>query len=859
MIEIAAYRTNSPRIAPGEFVYNLRKDEACPQETEVTLSGHALATPAEAERADARFQRTNDPTSIMELPGSYNAIICQAGSLSLLADVAGQFPLYYSQDNGTLYYSNSPTVLAEQIGSKAPDRHILAEALFAGRSLRPNGTEYANVNRLSAGDVLRASKHGVSISQYESLAPNPSSSYADVVDMVREGLHEAVKRRLEKSPHLGSDFSGGLDSTSLAFLAAQYLPRGERLDAIFYQHSHAISGDAAHVSAFTELDQRIHIHKLISPGDKLPYDIDKMREVSFNTGLPTMLALRANAQHLILAELEALGVTDHMNGNGADALFTARPFYLADLMRKNSYTNTPRIARDLFPVAQKVYSSPLKVLQFMRSLSRITAAESFDMVVQRLEGTSRRRPVWLELDTGSIELLHMDMRKDLAEIIAERIQTTIVDPEMGIADFLAVQEFWASGEATAQSRELSLDFGIDTHAPYLDYQVAAASLKLSAHLRAQPQRFKPLLSDALQHDVPGAVFQRRSKGTGNHEGHLGFAKHAESIRRLLGPSSMLAELGIIDIEAVQSAIARTEMGIDIASHGLNKAILSEIWLQQNFGDMGNCASANLRSTKSMEPNQASILVQKTPPPEPLQVPASIRIIRDEAATISYNLLTGEVRTMHRKAGAVLEALSHRGNPADALTQLQHMYPAIEPDILAKDLQQIIHGLMEHGTLQPGDFQPFTIARAVKSLDDKLGERINVHSSINRTGLTISDYTRMGHALLTANRLTSSHTLHAIVNRLHETKIDLPYSTPERVERLLRAGHAINHYIGIGACVEYTVGVVLAEARRGRRVDLALGMGSVPRQFHAWPIVEGQHVQTEHDEIIEGNFTPFDIW
>ena len=215
--------------------------------------------------------------------------------------------------------------------------------------------------------------------------------------------------------------------------------------------------------------------------------------------------------------------------------------------------------------------------------------------------------------------------------------------------------------------------------------------------------------------------------------------------------------------------------------------------------------------------------------------------------------------MHHKASAVLAALQQRGDPADAFAELQRTYPTIKPERLAADLLQIIQGLKEHGTLQPGEFRPYTIRTAVTPQDDKHAERIKVRNTIDRTGLTIRDYARMGRSLLAATRLIRSHTLYDVANTLRDMKASLPYSTPERAERLMRAGHVINRYAGLGACVEQSVGVILAESRQGRRVDFALGIGSFPRQFHAWPVVDGKPVQTEYDEIIEGQFTAFDVW
>lgn len=159
-----------------------------------------------------------------------------AHRLWLVRDRFGVKPLFYVVRNGRLYFASSGRVLARRLGL-VPDLEYVARGLRYSVYEDDEGlSPYAGLQAVPAGHFIDATAD-VSISakamRYYDLAGRASQLHDELRNIAPGELQErfcallddAVAIRLRADVPVGVSISGGLDSSSIAALAAARLPR----------------------------------------------------------------------------------------------------------------------------------------------------------------------------------------------------------------------------------------------------------------------------------------------------------------------------------------------------------------------------------------------------------------------------------------------------------------------------------------------------------------------------------------------------------------------------------------------------------------------------------------------------------
>lgn len=154
----------------------------------------------------------------------------RARRLVCARDHFGVRPLYYARGPRTLIVSNAVTSLqrAGSVSNRLLDRAV-GDLLLFGDPQDPEDTMFADVRRVPPAHVLTwTPSSGLTLQRFWRLEPprplrmRPAR---DVAAAFRDTLQHAVDDRLEAEP-VTVMMSGGLDSTSVAALAAQGRPAG---------------------------------------------------------------------------------------------------------------------------------------------------------------------------------------------------------------------------------------------------------------------------------------------------------------------------------------------------------------------------------------------------------------------------------------------------------------------------------------------------------------------------------------------------------------------------------------------------------------------------------------------------------
>lgn len=533
--------------------------------------------------ADALRRRS--PVVLTRWPGAYAVVASVHGQLGIRVDLSGQFPVFFRRDAEGVVYSSRAAVIARDTAAK-PDLIWLAarvacpgvQEACAGRSA------YADVCRLDPGQVLHASATGVSVWTAELALPDPRLSLADCAAELGPLMQRAVRRRAEGRQVISADFSGGLDSTTLAHLAAR--DSSAPVQAYTYCDPLApVGDDLAHAIARARADPRIVHHFVLAEPARPAGARPATAADEPGPGLvgPAWLWPRIQAARRDGSEL-------HITGEGGDALFTAAPAYLADLARRRHFAALPR---HIAAWARMRGRPPAALLARAVRVSHTGIADALLGLARGLGRNTftRRRPEWEDAigywpDPGPRpSWLTTRARHMLAGHIADRATQAALPQQVGVADYVCRYEIRSCAAALRLARETVEQFGVPLHAPYLDDDVVRACLALPAHRRAVPSATKPLLARALAGTVPPGVFVRQTKGDYTAEAHRWVRREAAELTSMLA-SPACADIGLIEPGPVREALRLAILGLPAPWPELTEVLAIESWLRQAGASAG---------------------------------------------------------------------------------------------------------------------------------------------------------------------------------------------------------------------------------------------------------------------------------
>jgi asparagine synthase (glutamine-hydrolysing) len=168
--------------------------------------------------------------------GDYSAVVHdrQSNATTLVRDPFGVRMLYWHRDASRLVASNTLAALLLAGAPRDLDEDAIADFVAEGFNEDPAATTYRAIRRVPPAHLLRLHPDGrTELHRYWSLPVSPidrSRDAAAIVAEFRAVLEASVRDRI-RSPSLTVFMSGGLDSTTLAAIAARQLDDRTRLVA----------------------------------------------------------------------------------------------------------------------------------------------------------------------------------------------------------------------------------------------------------------------------------------------------------------------------------------------------------------------------------------------------------------------------------------------------------------------------------------------------------------------------------------------------------------------------------------------------------------------------------------------------
>lgn len=145
-------------------------------------------------------------------------------------DHLGVKPFHYHYENKQFSFgSEIKSILANNNVVARPNIERIADFLTCIVSDQAS-TFYQNINRLPAGSYLLCNQHGLQIHKYWHLTFNGYSDGPETIDIekLQSIIQESVTNRMRSSFPIGSNLSGGLDSSTIVSQAAKLLQKAKQ-------------------------------------------------------------------------------------------------------------------------------------------------------------------------------------------------------------------------------------------------------------------------------------------------------------------------------------------------------------------------------------------------------------------------------------------------------------------------------------------------------------------------------------------------------------------------------------------------------------------------------------------------------
>ena len=173
--------------------------------------------------------RKSSRAGLDRLYGDYAFVIWDAPAVTAICmrDHIGIAPFYYAWHDRHLVFSSELEVLA--LGSdmpRVPDRASVADFLDDMSKLPLDRTLLRGLRRLPGAHRMAVDADGPKVARWwfpQRCAPLRMSSDADYAQGLRERLEDAVRARIPRHDAIGAHLTGGLDSSSVATIAARDL------------------------------------------------------------------------------------------------------------------------------------------------------------------------------------------------------------------------------------------------------------------------------------------------------------------------------------------------------------------------------------------------------------------------------------------------------------------------------------------------------------------------------------------------------------------------------------------------------------------------------------------------------------
>jgi asparagine synthase (glutamine-hydrolysing) len=457
----------------------------------------------ELERAGHRF-RTRCDTEVLvhgyeewgarlweRLRGMFAVAVWDAGErrLVLARDRFGIKPLYYRDAAGELTFASELDALPH--GDVDPDA---VEAFLAFNCVPAPLSIFVDIRKLLPGHTLTWHDGRVTIEQFARTGPLPArhgEDEAELVEECRARLRDSVRAHLIADVPVGVLLSGGVDSGTLAALAAQESSEPVRTFSIGFEESSfdELTGARAVAERYGTIHRELTLRPdaaLLLPALAEAFD----EPFADSSALPTYLVSKLAAEDVKVA----------LSGEGSDELFGGYYTYVADSLAERF----GRVAAAARPLAELLPSSSRRV--------------SLDYKAKRFTRAAHLPP--LERHHGWKEIFSTDARAELTggrsafdPLTSHRARFEATDGHELVTRLQDVDfGLYLVDDLLTKTDRASMAWSLEVRVPFMDTVVANFAFSLPVTHKVRGLSKKRLLRRAVEPLLPREVVHGRKRG-----------------------------------------------------------------------------------------------------------------------------------------------------------------------------------------------------------------------------------------------------------------------------------------------------------------------------------------------------------
>lgn len=496
--------------------------------------------------------------------------------LVLARDRVGKKPLHYvTLPDGSLAFASELKALlllpglVRELDPRALDAYLALQYVPGVK------TGVGGIRRLAPGHVLVWENGTFETQPYWELRPAPRDlAEKDWLELVRETVTAAVRRRLVSDVPLGALLSGGIDSTIVVGLMAQQSSEPVRTFTVGVRDARYDEREPARIAA--SAFGTVHEELVVEP--------DPVELVSLlATFLDEPLGDEAILPTFLISEVARKHVTVALTGDGGDESFAGYERYAAMQLAKRlgSIPVAPGLAaralRSL-PGGRDPRSAPFRLARLLETAAR-PATERYGALMEVFPAGLRG------------ELYTPDFAAALGP---PRPASTLLGapPTSGIAGLqLLDARTYLPDDLLVKEDRASMAKSLELRSPLLDHDVLELGVSLPNSLRLEGRRGKAALRRAFADLIPPSLVSRKKTGFGIPLG----AWFRGPLRDLAGDvllGQRARARGQLRPEVVERLLAEHERREQDHGHRLWCLLVLELW-QRSWLEAADTSAARL--------------------------------------------------------------------------------------------------------------------------------------------------------------------------------------------------------------------------------------------------------------------------
>jgi asparagine synthase (glutamine-hydrolysing) len=498
--------------------------------------------------------RREGARSVERLRGQFAYAVHDGDDLWLFRDRLGVLPLFTYADADMFAFASELKALLPALPTGPSVDLASLDSYLSRRAVAAPHTLFENVKKLLPGHRQRVSAHrAFEPEPYWSVPTGAPRRVSDdeAVQLVSDGLEDAVRSALVADVPVGSLLSGGVDSSLIVALATK-LREGEAVDTFSAGFGDPRYDELPHAREVSRVFGTNHHEVVVEPANFA----DLWSRLTWHRDAP--LSEPADVAVFELATLARQSVKVLLSGEGSDELFAGYPKYkLARFTNLADAVPAPIRASVFGEVERRLPASAGRARIALRTLAAPTEVD--------------RLASWFAPFTAP-------ERRTLLAGVPERPA-----PEVALGGVDAIErmlEFdcqgWLADNLLERGDRMAMAASVELRPPFLDHRLVELAFSLPSRVKVHDRQTKWVLKQVARRHLPESIVDRRKVGF-RVPLDAWFRDHLREMARdlLLGPSSFVGST--LDPTSVRALLDTHESGRRDESIRIWTLLSLEVW------------------------------------------------------------------------------------------------------------------------------------------------------------------------------------------------------------------------------------------------------------------------------------------